>query len=214
MWADELAAALTGPADGHPGRTWLRARGVPDDAPNVGAGLLPEGIAYPDEFTWWAQKFDWTAGAVLVSRNWNGLVTGFQTRHPAEKTYYKFEVYGGQRVPMMWGADLALDGAWATQHLIVTEGAFDALACYLAGARNVVATLSANPSRLMVRWMLRLAKRATILYDMDDPGRTASKKLAWQLRAAGLIVSEPNYNDHDPWDLWRSRPEALQALVR
>jgi hypothetical protein len=48
---------------------------------------------------------------------------------------------------------------------------------------------------------------------MDEAGRKACEKLRADL-AGKAIVSAPTYAAHDPWDLWRARPNVLRALVR
>jgi DNA primase len=114
--------------------------------------------------------------------------------------------------PLLFGLELAYVHVWASRHLIVTEGPFDAVAARQAGGRAVVATLSANPGQGTIRWVRRLAQRITALYDMDDAGRRGIDKLRKAL--PGVLVSAPSYGAHDPWDLWISKPAVLTALVR
>ena len=44
----------------------------------------------------------------------------------------------------------------------------------------------------------------------------AGRKGAERIRRAlpDVMISDPKYLAHDPWDLWVSRPDALRALVR
>jgi hypothetical protein len=216
VWADELADACEGAwragAD-HQAAVWLTERGVPEREPGVGLGVLPD-LSYPAGFAEWARVKLWEESCILVVRSWTGQVVSFQMRHPAIKNYIKFEVFDGSTTPHLWGAERALEPLWASRHLVLAEGPFDALACRLAGAGAAVATLGAMASRVTQRWVVRLAKRLTILYDMDAPGRQAAARLASTFTAAGLVVSTPAYAAHDPWDLWRSRPDALRALTR
>jgi DNA primase len=149
--------------------------------------------------------------AVFPIRSFLGHTVGFVLRQTQEKRYIRYEVYSGTSIPMLWNADCAFPRIWETQHIIITEGVFDALAVKLAGAPNVVATLGANPSQLTMRWIKRLATRVTVLTDMDTAGRGAAKR--YRALLPGVVVSSPQFAAHDVWDLWVSRPGALQGLV-
>lgn len=213
MWCDDLARACEQAfaSDPHPATDWLIARGVPRRyLPGVGVGVLPP-LDYPPEFLRWAERALWASSPVLVLRHWGGQVAGFQVRLTAEKRYDTFQT-NPKVYPIIWGADVALARTWATRHLILTEGPFDALACRLAGAENVVSTLTAKPSRRVQAWIARLADRLTVLYDMDEPGREGAAEV--RKLFPRKFVSTPVFAAHDPWDLWVSRPEALKALVR
>lgn len=216
MWADDLgaraeAAWLTpGVPDTHKAAAWLATRGVPQDTRSFGIGIgceLPADT--PDHFRQWAERVDFANAAVIVCRNWYGMVSAFQARNVDDKLYLTYEVSPGG---LVWGADVALDHVWRTQHLVLAEGPFDALACRLAGAQGVIATLGALPGKNLVRWVGRLAKRITVLYDTDQAGREGVKRLGSDL--PNCIVSAPAYHAHDPWDLWITRPHVLRALVQ
>jgi hypothetical protein len=215
MWADELGAAVEARWLAEPQlipSLWLADRGVPPGTPGVGVGTdqLPDDA--PDFFKTWAGRYGWSACAVLVARDWRGAVVGFQTRTIEPKAYNKYEVYPGV-IPPLWGSDRALGAVWQSQHLILAEGPFDALACQLAGGRGVVATMGAAPGQGIKRWVRRLARRVTLLYDMDEAGREACRRMTMDLTEGGVIVSAPAYAAHDPWDLWVARPQALRGLV-
>lgn len=213
MWADDLGSACEqtylNRVASHPAWAWIQDRGVPA-MPGIGLGTLPE-LDYPPRFSNWAARVGWSDGVVLVIRDWLGRVVGFQHRRVDEKSYMTFPVYDIHLCPLLWGADAALERAWQTNHLILVEGVFDAAAVRLAGGDNVIATLMARPSQAAMRWVQRLARRVTVLYDMDEAGRKGCQTVRQQL--PDRIVSTPEYASHDPWDLWASRPQALRAIV-
>ncbi len=210
-WADNLAFACSqewASNPEHPASLYLAERGVKEPSVGIGVGALGD---CPPEFATWAARHGWMRSVVCPVRTWLGTVAGFVVRNVDDKVYLRYEVYDGQSTPAFWGAETAFEAIVRTQHIILAEGVFDALACRYAGGQNVVATLSANPSQGMLRWVKRLAKRVTVLYDMDDAGRKGARSVS---RLEGLVVSAPTYGAHDPWDLWRTRPDALRALVQ
>lgn len=227
-WADDLAEACESALHldehhtgclSHPAYAYLKDRlstaamGVSYSAtlPGVGLGVpLPDGV--PQPFRDWAARHQWGSSVVFPIREFLGQTVAFVIRHATEKTYLRFEVYDGASTPMLWNADRAFPSIWRHQHVVVTEGLFDALAVRSAGCPHVVATLGANPTTLNLRWLKRLATRVTVLTDMDAAGRSAAQKYRDRL-APGVIVSTPEFGAHDVWDLWVTRPDALRGLV-
>lgn len=175
----------------------------------VGVGVLPE-LPYPDTFVRWSTRVRWPSAFILIIRDWSSRVVGFQARDVVQKGYETYPVYDIHISPLLWGADRAATTLWSSRSIILTEGCLDALACYLAGAEGVVATLMARPSKAALRWIDRLADRITVMYDMDEPGRDGCRRVKQAF--PNKIVSTPVYMAHDPWDLWKTRPQAFGAL--
>jgi hypothetical protein len=210
-WADQLGAAceamLVG-SDDHPARAWVEDRGVPAVS-GVGLGVWPE-LDYPEAFVKWALRVTWTSACILIIRDWSGRVVGFQARSIHVKGYETFAVYDNTVCPLLWGADRAAETVWTSRRLVLVEGAFDALACYLAGGTDIIATLTAKPSKAASRWIARLADTIICLYDMDAPGREGVEKVRKQFPTK--VVTAPRYAAHDPWDCWKTHPQYLAIL--
>ncbi|MDN0054334.1 DNA primase [Collinsella ihumii] len=110
---------------------------------------------------------------------------------------------------------------WAKEHIvaaneaIVVEGYTDAIACWEAGIKNVVATLGTALTEHHVKTLTRFAKRIVYLFDGDAAGQKAAER-AIQFVETGSVdlrcVILPD--DLDPADFLRDRGgEKLRALL-
>ncbi|MBM6785786.1 DNA primase [Collinsella tanakaei] len=110
---------------------------------------------------------------------------------------------------------------WAKEHIvaaneaIVVEGYTDAIACWEAGIKNVVATLGTALTEHHVKTLTRFAKRIVYLFDGDAAGQKAAER-AIQFVETGSVdlrcVILPD--DLDPADFLRDRGgEELCALL-
>ena len=110
---------------------------------------------------------------------------------------------------------------WAKEHIvaaneaIVVEGYTDAIACWEAGIKNVVATLGTALTEHHVKTLTRFAKRIVYLFDGDAAGQKAAER-AIQFVETGSVdlrcVILPD--DLDPADFLRDRGgEELRALL-
>ncbi len=215
-WADVLGAACEQAFEtrpNHPGTVWALDRGVPPVS-GVGVGALPDilpgDLTYPDSFMRWATRVKWTESFILIIRDWSGRVVGFQARDVTQKGYETYPVYDIHISPLMWGADRAAKTVWQSRRLVLVEGCLDALACYLGGGEDIVATLMARPSKSALKWIDRLADHVICFYDMDEPGRDGCERV--RRAFPNKLVTAPKYAAHDPWDLWKTRPQFLGIL--
>ena len=110
---------------------------------------------------------------------------------------------------------------WAKEHIVaaneavVVEGYTDAISCWEAGIRNVVATLGTALTEHHVKTLTRFAKRIVYLFDGDAAGQKAAER-AIQFVETGSIdlrcVILPD--DLDPADFIAQRGgEALRGLL-
>ncbi|MDM8245214.1 DNA primase [Collinsella tanakaei] len=110
---------------------------------------------------------------------------------------------------------------WAKEHIvaadeaIVVEGYTDAIACWEAGIKNVVATLGTALTEHHVKTLTRFAKRIVYLFDGDAAGQKAAER-AIQFVETGSVdlrcVILPD--DLDPADFLRDRSgEDLRAML-
>lgn len=105
------------------------------------------------------------------------------------------------------GASLPLFPArFAEQHrtIVLVEGIFDMLNCYDKGLHNVVCTFGTSKllnevSDKLLSYKVMGIEKVFILYDGDDAGREAAKKIMPLIEEAGFIVEIINLpQDTDP----------------
>ena len=99
--------------------------------------------------------------------------------------------------------------------IILVEGIFDMLNCYDKGLHNVVCTfgtqkLTSDIQQKMLSYKVMGIERVFILYDGDDAGREAAKKIKPLLEEADFIVEIINLPDGiDPGELDSENVESL-----
>lgn len=99
----------------------------------------------------------------------------------------------------------AVDAIGFEEPLVITEGAFDALAFIASGHRRVVATYGVHLTRL--RW-LRPARNICVAFDADVTGEEKAVDLAQSLLQYGKAVTVCTAEDYgganDPAEAWRA----------
>lgn len=105
------------------------------------------------------------------------------------------------------GATIPMFPARFTEHytsMVLVEGIFDMLNCYDKGLRNVVCTFGTSKllndvAQKMLSYKVMGIEKVFILYDGDDAGREAAKKIKPLIEEAGFIVEIINLpQDTDP----------------
>lgn len=95
--------------------------------------------------------------------------------------------------------------------LIVVEGVLDALACYQAGVRNVVALNGTNGLFPSLKSWLETHPRLVLCLDSDPAGDKAAEELAASLKTECVRMKLPV---KDPAEFFRSRSvEEFRALI-
>lgn len=84
--------------------------------------------------------------------------------------------------------------------MVLVEGIFDMLNCYDKGLRNVVCTFGTSKllndvPQKMLSYKVMGIEKVFILYDGDEPGREAAKKIKPLLEEAGFMVEIINLPD-------------------
>lgn len=120
---------------------------------------------------------------VFPLRDFEGVPMGLVTRPlPAEdqpqRVYQQFYARPSEVYPFLFGLAEALPTIWERRTAIVVEGIFDYFAVRAAGHPNVVALLTAHPSKTALRLFRRVLTHLIILTDMDDAGRFAAYRMA------------------------------------
>lgn len=191
----------------HDARLYLPSRGVsPPRQIEYRIGWLdsPTVQRCTPEFWTWLQKYGWWSFVFPLTDAF-GAVTGVVLRSLSTKRYENFLAYPKELSPPCFGLHTALPVAFQSQRLLVTEGIFDFFALR-EFAVDVVACLTAIPSRGLRRVMARYTARVVCLTDMDKPGRRGAYSLA------GLPVP-PEYADPKDKVKTRITPPPFQVLI-
>lgn len=104
--------------------------------------------------------------------------------------------------------------------IVLVEGPFDMLNCYDKGLRNVVCTfgtqkLTSDISQKLLSYKVMGIERIYILYDGDEAGREAAKKIKPLLEEADFIVEIiPLPDGTDPGDLDSENIDSLIEYTR
>ena len=240
--ADYFRRALRG-REGHAGRDYLDARGVPRELwERFGLGFAPAG------WDGLLSKFEGRASLEVAERAGliaarqsgdghydrfrnrvmfpiiepAGRVIGFggrvldQTADPRSPKYLnspETPVYKKGRA--LFGLAPAVDAIRAAGRAIVVEGYFDVLALHAAGLREVVAPCGTALTPDHARRLRRYTREVVLLFDADEAGGRAAERSLPALLAEGLRVRAAFLSaGEDPDTLLQERgPEALRAAV-
>ena len=99
--------------------------------------------------------------------------------------------------------------------LFITEGPFDALALYAAGAKNVIATLGASNHNYILSNLKQMDGGYLVCYDPDDAGQKNGLELVNALNNKGCncALLPVNGSQHDANDLLQSDPDKLTKRI-
>lgn len=88
------------------------------------------------------------------------------------------------------------------QYIVLVEGYMDAIALYMYGVQNVVATLGTAITAEQARLLKRYVKNIVVSYDGDEPGQKATLRALDILSAEGLearVITIPDGMDPDEY---------------
>ncbi|GAB6077521.1 DNA primase [Hydrogenobaculum acidophilum] len=117
---------------------------------------------------------------------------------------------------LLFGIDSALPYIKEKEEVIIVEGYFDVIRLYQIGVRNVVAPLGTAFGDEHAKILSRYAKKAYLLFDNDNAGKSASLRASTYLIARGiepLHVSIEDAKDPDEFGL-KFGKEGLLELLR
>lgn len=211
-WLEQIVADAEGQTP-QEGLSYLSSRGVtPDLMTELRVGWLPREYTVPrcsSEFVTFQQWY-LRDRLIFPITSTIGTVTGLQTRALTEKKYQIF--YDGSRdvFPPLFGLAQAADLMYETEQVVVVEGIFDYVAVRACGVKNVVALMTARPSRQVVKCLKRYVRQVIALLDMDAAGRAGIDGFM----TGDFSVVAPVYPSHDPADLAAAGGrDLLTALV-
>jgi DNA primase len=152
-------------------------------------------------------------------RDVDGRVLGFGGRilieeEPKYMNSPESEVY--RKRSILYGLDKARDSIRRSGRAIVVEGYMDFLSLYIAGIRNVVATLGTALTRDHVMLLKRYTDRVIVVFDGDESGRKAALRVLEVFLEEGLsplMVSLPDGDDPDSFISKGRRDELLKLIA-
>lgn len=163
-------------------REALWARGVNDDQIKLFRlgcinKRLPD-LAYPPEFLEWCWQGRRLDDVFLLPlTNVLGQVKGLQFRHVDQARSGYSDYIPFEDEPVLFGLSQAMKHVWTSESIWLVEGAFDLFPIQRVYP-EVVATLTARVTSEFARLLRRLVKEIWLAYDMDNTGRTQSRRVA------------------------------------
>jgi DNA primase len=156
---------------------------------------------------------------IFPIRDVDGRVLGFGGRTLAkEEPKYmnspESEIYRKRNI--LYGLDKARDSIRKERQVIVVEGYMDLLSLYVAGIRNVVASLGTALTRDQVTLLRRYTDRVVVVFDGDESGiRAALRVLEVFLEESlsPLMVVLPEGDDPDLFISKGKRDEFLKLIA-
>lgn len=213
-WIEELVTAAHGDLeDEHREALWNR--GVSEtQIRDYRLGYLGRNIpdlGYPDKFLrWYDRNLSQLQDVFLFPLTTPlGDVRGLQVRSvsPDRKGYLDY--IGYKEEPVFFGLSQAMPAVWATQTVVLVEGAFD-LFPIQRHFPGCVATLHAGVPPGLWRIFRRMVQQIWLIYDNDATGRKVSYDILKKYRDTFdiKIFKYPNIRMggkpvKDPADLWK-----------
>ncbi|HET6514584.1 MAG TPA: DNA primase [Thermodesulfovibrionales bacterium] len=115
----------------------------------------------------------------------------------------------------LYGLNLAKDGLREKGYAIIVEGYFDAILCHQYGFNNAVAPLGTALTSGHLQKLKRFSKKAVLVFDGDEAGKSAAKRSIPLLLAQGFsaeILLLPEKDDPDSF-LRNEGPAAFGRLL-
>ncbi len=116
---------------------------------------------------------------------------------------------------LLFGIDLALPYIKEKEEVILVEGYFDVIRLYQLGIRNVVAPLGTAFGQEHAKILSKYAKKAYLLFDNDNAGKSASLRASIYLIAKGieaLYTPLEDAKDPDEFGLKHGKEGVLELL--
>lgn len=101
--------------------------------------------------------------------------------------YKKFYLANIKNTAFFFGLPNSLESIWNTNTVFLTEGIFDLLSL-LKAVPNAVTPMTANINELQIDWLKRYVKKVVLMFDMDEKGKKAFKKIKELLEPEGITV--------------------------
>lgn len=117
----------------------------------------------------------------------------------------------------LYGLNLAKDFIRKEDFILVVEGYFDFLSLFQEGIKNVVATLGTSLTQEHLVIMKRFTENITMVYDGDEAGKRALKRLIPSFLKEGImaeIFPLPQGDDPDSLIKKRHKEEFIEGLLK
>jgi len=146
----------------------------------------------------------------LVFPFWSPLgdILGFEARGFPEKWISDYRLRPSSRWTPVWLSDRnAARMLWESGHCWLVEGCFDLLALrwVVPSDEPIYACVTAGLSFTQTRFLKRFARRVSLVFDMDPPGRKGSYNAERKLTKMSIFVDRIEYRGgKDPGEIWDS----------
>lgn len=117
----------------------------------------------------------------------------------------------------LYGLNLAKNFIREKDFILVVEGYFDFLSLFQEGIKNVVATLGTSLTQEHLATMKRFTDNITMVYDGDEAGKKALKRLIPSFLKEGImaeIIPLPQGDDPDSLIRKKDKEEFTEELVK
>lgn len=125
---------------------------------------------------------------------------------PETPTYHKSKV--------LFALNLVKDEIKKNREAVVVEGELDAISCWQAGIKNVVAIKGTALTEDQVNLISRFAEKLTLALDTDLAGDTAARRGIVLAQDKGLDLKVARLGDYkDPDEMVRQNPEGFKDVL-
>lgn len=150
---------------------------------------------------------------VFPYREPTGKLVLLEMRDINAKRIFKYAV-ASERHAHFGGIPWMMPYLWAGQTPVIVEGFFDLVAVARVYQGPVLVAGTANVTGVQEQFLARWCQTVMLGFDMDRPGRDATRKVARNLRDAGLKVLELAYTGYkDPGVVWDQGGQDLLEQV-
>lgn len=146
-----------------------------------------------------------------------GNIVGFSGRALSDSDIPKYintkDTIVYHKGSLFFGMDTARDEIKKKDQAIIVEGEFDAIACWEAGIKNVVAIKGTALTETQANLLSRFTNKVTLCLDQDEAGYEATKRSLANLEKFNLTTTVVVLSDKDPDEaIKKSLPLFKKAL--
>ncbi|MDB4330317.1 toprim domain-containing protein [bacterium] len=130
---------------------------------------------------------DKRAMSVLLPKFKNNLKDNIAKLPETEVRYKKFYFEKNRHMATFFGLPEGLKSIWETKEVYLTEGIFDMLSLNKIKP-NCLTPLTANINEYQITWLKRYVNKVILLFDMDEKGKKAVKRLKYAFKDDDIQV--------------------------
>lgn len=143
------------------------------------------------------RALDKRAMDVLIPKYKESLKSLIDELPESSVRYKKFYLANIKNTAFFFGLPGSLESIWSTNTVFLTEGIFD-LISLLKVVPNAVTPMTANINDLQISWLKRYVKKVVLMFDMDEKGKKALKRITELLEPEGItVINIPLFSGKD-----------------